>query len=907
MPYPTASSSSFVVHVVLSVATVQSTNHKPEDLEAAAAGACGDIRSSLNCGGNDPTAAASGRRTPPPQPPAVLSFSPCPKIGVSVAATSGAATPRPQLRNGLDNLPEQHHNTILVPLRPRAVTQSQQASAEPSDVQLSAVYTLHKRCVAPTTERPLEDISLDVTYTPLAVQGKADDQDRTMHVRHEAVLVPTSVVTNWLIQNQQRQQRNSSGSAPSQPRGWQHVLSKSIAFPFVADDNAFNAPGHTVMVHVFLSDDFASPLTATSSLPFGLLPGDQGFRSPSQLTDGGDSSVGTTPRSARSTPDGSRNLNRVAGGLTPRGAYTSSSSARDFSTIPSTCWAHAMHIHQQFLHQAVYRPLLVVLEKEFDAAVEELVTAETLFHQQLEERNAVIAAMMEAAALSDETDLAASSAPDPTSDALTEGQRSDVDRNDNVGNSELEPDNVHPHTARHVHQQPAIHNNPASSTNNNTTAVTAIAASHSPSLGQLRARIGSSSRLASSSGMDPHTLRQKDLEIFMLRARISAMEDARKLEIQSFRSEVAALREDKHRSIQQRIQRTATNLRLGAVSGGSSSVGNNRQHQPLQQRTASAQRRNPSAPRQSSAQRASSPNVRRHQSQQEVTKKNVAVVQATSSVSKSPSRRSLSGQQPISQAPQRYVDAHERDDRLRRLEESYSKLQLRHAAARQSMEVMGTGSASAAELLHRVTASSADASFSSATLSATSPPPTAIPLDVGDVGFVPGTPPPAAIRNQTYHPQQGRSDAHRSSQPQQEYTTATSAQRRNISPLRIPRLVPGLRLTPDQRRATSEAQMVDHNETVATAVQVTRTSSSSSSHVLLRSPQRRSTTTMTVGGGPPPSPTTLVQLPGSAATAHTSASHQPVSTSTSVGSTTQATRNTSLLRTSPMRLSKGSF
>lgn len=221
---------------------------------------------------------------------------------------------------------------------------------------------------------------------------------------------------------------------------------------------------------------------------------------------------------------------------------------------------------------------------------------------------------------------------------------------------------------------------------------------------------------------------------------------------------------------------------------------------------------------------------------------------------------------------------------------------------------MGTGSASAAELLHRVTASSADASFSSATLSATSPPPTAIPLDVGDVGFVPGTPPPAAIRNQTYHPQQGRSDAHRSSQPQQEYTT-TSAQRRNISPLRIPRLVPGLRLTPDQRRATSEAQMVDHNETVASAVQVTRTSSSSSSHVLLRSPQRRSTTTMTVGGGPPPSPTTLVQLPGSVATTHTSASHQPGkgSSSTAVGSTTQASRNTSLLRTSPMRLSKGSF
>lgn len=383
--------------------------------------------------------------------------------------------------------------------------------------------------------------------------------------------------------------------------------------------------------------------------------------------------------------------------------------------FPSRFWEDAFAVHHAHVYIAVYRPTINILGREFDAAVEELVTIEALLNQQLSEKDAVIEAL-----------------------------------------------------EKQQHQQHAE-------------AVLVVGDQQSIGIVNLPAQRLANDDNGEDSQHSPMAtfslLKHKDTEIFLLRARIAAMEASRAAEIKSFRDEVAILRESRQRAVKERVQRAATSRRLALAMARSGAGGQAALPIPFANRFSSASPgltlRNPSktpttlrnASPAGSLGRAASPYVasgassspRAGSTQSARGRERQQQPQPTLSSAVPPAK---GGALPPASGV-RHIDPAERDERLRKLEESYAKLQVRHAAARETANVLGVGSASAADYLH-------------AAVTNTLGPRTSSQLR----GASPARGPSATAAG----------DA----------ASAASAQRRNISPLRVPKVVPGLKLSNEQ-------------------------------------------------------------------------------------------------------------
>jgi hypothetical protein len=279
-------------------------------------------------------------------------------------------------------------------------------------------------------------------------------------------------------------------------------------------------------------------------------------------------------------------------------------------------------------------PALDLLEKQFDAAVEELVLTECTMAKQLEEKS------NEITTLSAEV----SACRHHVHAALEDGGVS----------HERTPDSV-----------------VADNTNTDVPTIT--------------------TRGTTTTTTEAHhqLLKQKDVEIFLLRGRISAMEAARRSEVESLRDQLSTFKRAKELSIRKSVQgqlaaRAANSRKEDFVKMMKSGI-------PQFRTTTSSS----TTPRASSSKsvvgRKSSPAVRDSGRSLQTDNKCVSIVQP------------LGGVKPGSESPRTKVaKEEEKSERLRRLEESFARLQLRHVSVKEGVAVMGLGAAGAADALRRV-------------------------------------------------------------------------------------------------------------------------------------------------------------------------------------------------------------
>lgn len=584
-------------------------------------------------------------------------------------------------------------------------TASEGQHQPPSSAQCTSVRVLHRKIPLTSTSRAGDDVAITLELASLSSQRSSAQQagrcgsslsgSAPSTKRRKEVLALPSIAISSAVNEWNRKRASGIGG----PREWQHVLGKTVdvnSMMMQSSTGDFSNSGTSqqlrAVIDVFIS---CEPTKLTECHLSALLD------------------TSTSPSNMSVNDSICSNTSTLRSGVSGRGGGSNSHAPVVGNHFPSRFWEDAFAVHHAHVYIAVYRPTINILGREFDAAVEELVTIEALLNHQLSEKDAVIEVL-----------------------------------------------------EKQQHQQHAE-------------AIPVVADQQSTGIVNLPAQ-----RLANDDGEETQhspmatfsLLKHKDTEIFLLRARIAAMEASRAAEIKSFRDEVAILRESRQRAVKERVQRAATSRRLALAMARSGAGGQAALPLPFANRFSSASPgltlRNPSktpttlrnASPAGSLGRAASPYVasgassspRAGSTQSARGRERQQQPQPTLSSAVPPAKGGAlppaSGVRPI--------DPVERDERLRKLEESYAKLQVRHAAARETANVLGVGSASAADYLHAAVTNTLGTRTSQLR------------------GTSPARGPSATAGN----------DA----------TSAASAQRRNISPLRVPKVVPGLKLSSEQ-------------------------------------------------------------------------------------------------------------